>query len=585
VAMGGLAFAAQEGGRPFDASLAVDADADAAGGDVRLSALDLAVGPARLSGHGRLLGLRGDAPRAEGVELTAHGLDLEALAALAPPLRRALGAATVAGPIGLTVRGGGTAGAQRIALALDLGPVRLAVPGELAKAAGAPASLQATLDLAGGSRVRYDAALDLVGVDLRPGGTLAKGPGDTLTLAARGTARSAGGATEAAVEALALDLAGQRLSGRATVTRGPAGKGLRFDAEAHGERLDLDRLLIPTPKPAPGAPDKPATVFQASAFAGLSGTAALQLGALRTSGVEARDVVAKLEVAEDQLTLTQARLAAFGGKVKADGSRVALARAGQPVELKLEVNGAAGRELLGLLTKHDLLDGRIDAKVALSGRGLSAKALLPSLSGDLGGLLAGGLFKGIDVASAVTAPLAARLPFVAKAVGSLAGKGTSLGRELAFSLAVADGKARVTRPLTLDTGRGLLTLEGGTIGLDGALDLSASLALSAEAVAALTLGKVKLGAPLPIAFRLVGPAASPRLEGLALDGAVKTLAAAAAGAVLKEAGVDLGASKAQAEAKVAEARAQAEAEANQAAAAAKKRLEDEAKKRLKDLFK
>ena len=141
VAATGLAFAAQEGGKPFDVALEVDADGDAVAGDVRLGKLDLAVGPAALAGRGRLLGLRGDAPRAEGLELTARGLDLEALAALAPPLRRALGGATVAGPIGLTVRGGGTAGAQRVTLAVDLTPVRLAVPGELTKAAGAPATL------------------------------------------------------------------------------------------------------------------------------------------------------------------------------------------------------------------------------------------------------------------------------------------------------------------------------------------------------------------------------------------------------------------------------------------------------------
>jgi len=373
------------------------------------------------------------------------------------------------------------------------------------------------------------------------------------------------------------------------VTSGPAKGGvspLRFDASARGERLDLDRLLIPTPPAAPGtpAPTPAPKTYDPKAFAGLSGRATLDLASVRSEGVEARDVALQIDVAEDQITLSRARLAAFGGTVKADGSRVTLARGGQPVQLQLEVAGVGGKELLGRLGKRDLLDGRLDAKVALTGQGLSAKALLPSLSGNLGGALAGGVFKGMDIASAVTGPLAKKLPFAARAVEGAVAKGTSLGRELAFSLTVADGKARLARPLSLDTGRGLLTVEG-TIGLDGVLDLPATLALSPEAVSALTLGKVKLPGPLPIAFRLVGPAGSPRLEGLALDGAVKALAAGAAGAVLKEAGVDVGAAKAQAEAKVAEARATAEAEAKRVAEEARKRLADEAKKKLKDLFK
>ncbi len=585
----GLAFAALETGRPFDVTLALDLAGDAAKGDLTIGKLDLAFGPAALTGSGHLLGLAGDAPKVEGLQITGRNLDLEALAALAPPLRKALGDAVVAGPIGLSVRGAGGAGAQRVTLDVDLTPVRLAVPHQLAKAAGAPASLKVSADVAGGSRVRFDAALDLAGLDLRPGGTLAKAPGQPLALAARGTARAAAGATEVALEAVTLDLLADRLTGTAKVaTAGSGGKAtLRFDAAVQGERLDLDKLLLPTPKdarPAP-APAPAAAPPDPKAFAGLAGTATARLALLRSEGVDVKDVVLKLDVAEDQVTLTEARLGVFGGTVKADGTTVALARDGQPVTLKLDLKDVAAKGLITALSTYDVLDGKLDAKVELSGKGLTPKKLLGSLNGSLGGLLAGGVLRGTDLVAGVTGPLSKKLPFAAKAVdgGGAAGaggaRGTPLGKELPFDLAVADGKARFTKPLAVETGRGTLKLEGG-FGLDGALALPATLALSPETVATLTLGKVKVAEPLPIGFTVAGPAWKPRVEDLKLDGAVKSLATAAATGALGKAGVDVGAVKEQA----ADAKAKAAAEAKQAAEDAKKKLQEEAKKKLKGLF-
>jgi len=276
--------------------------------------------------------------------------------------------------------------------------------------------------------------------------------------------------------------------------------------------------------------------------------------------------------------------------VKADGTQVALARAGQPVTLKLDLAGVGGQELLGTLKKLDILDGTLDAKVELSGKGLTAKALTQSLTGSLGGVLAGGLFKGMDLLSGVTGPLVSKLPFAAKALEGPGGRGTPLGKALPFNLAVSDGKAKLVKPITLDTGHGPIVIEGA-FGLDGTLDMPATLSLSPEAVSALTLGRVKLTAPLPLGFKLVGPAWKPRLEGLALDGAVKTLAAAAATSALAQAGVDTAAlqeraknAKAEAQQAAADARAKAEAEAKKGAADATKKLEAEAKKRLKGLF-
>jgi AsmA protein len=110
--------------------------------------------------------------------------------------------------------------------------------------------------------------------------------------------------------------------------------------------------------------------------------------------------------------------------------------------------------------------------------------------------------------------------------------------------------------------------------------MPATLALSPEAVSALTLGRVKVTEPVPIGFRLGGPAWRPRVEGLVLDGAVKALVTAAATGALGKAGIDAGAVQEKAK----DVKAGAEAGARKAADDAKQKLEEAAKEKLKGLF-
>jgi AsmA protein len=127
----------------------------------------------------------------------------------------------------------------------------------------------------------------------------------------------------------------------------------------------------------------------------------------------------------------------------------------------------------------------------------------------------------------------------------------------------------------------VLSLDGG-VRLDGMLEMPATLALAPELVARLTGGRAKPTAPLPVTFRLGGPAWSPRVEGLALDAAVKAIVnQAAAGALGRAVGVEGAGSVEDVAAKK---RAEAEARAKDEAERAKKKVEDEAKKRLKGLF-
>ncbi len=565
-----LAFAGQAGGKRLDASLDANLTADPRAGDLNLQKLELVIGPAALSGHGKASGLLGASPKVEGLEITSRGLDPAVLTEYYPPLRKQMGGAVVAGPVGLSIRGQGSAQAQRIDVRVDLTPVRLEVPHQLDKAAGAPMVLAAGADAAqGGGRIRFDGNLDLAGVDLRPGGTVAKKPGDPLSVKVAGAYQKAGNGLEVAISQLVVNLLGDPLNGKGNVKLAGAGKSrtTRFDAELTGDRLDLDRLLLPTP---PGAKkpkaEKPAPSQPSSAFAGLSGEARLKLGLLRVKSTDARNVLATVKVQEDTITLEQAQLQAFGGTVNAAGTLVRLAHPNEPFKVVTKVKGIEAAQALGLFTQQKVLSGGLNADLELNGPGLGRTDLLKALSGVIEGDIKDGAFHGKDLMASVAAPLAGKLPFAKKVAE---GGSTSLGKDLPFSIKIADGVAQLTKPIKIDTGQGQLELAGG-VGLDGRLQMPATANLAPELIARITGGKVKPSGPVPLTFKLAGAATSPRIDGLSVDAAAKSLASqAVTGGIGKALGLGQG-------------RDQAGTEGKQESP--KKQLENEAAKKLKGLF-
>lgn len=578
-----LAFAGQEGGKKLDASLDADLDADAEKGDLRIGKLELTAGPVGLTGHGAATGLRGDAPRVEGLEIVSRGLDLAELTAYYPPLRKQLGDNVVAGPIGLSLKGSGGQAAQSLELRVDLGPVRLAIPRQLAKAAGAPMALVARADLAQqGGLVRFDATADLAGVDLRPGGSVAKKPGDPMSARAAGTYRKAGAEQQVELTRLDLDLLGDALAGKAKVALGGTKERptTRFDAELSGQKLDLDRLLIPAPEPAP-APPKGAEAskpLDPKTFAGLSGTASVRLGLLRMKQQDLRDVVLKVKVVEDAVTLEEARLVAFGGNVSAAGTAVKLAHPEEPFKIDVNMKGVEGEQMLALFSKRKVIGGKLDAALQLTGKGTSLDPIKQSATGSLTGDLRDGAFFGKDLVAAVAAPIASKLPFAGGRVTE--GGSTSLGKQLGFAFQIANGVAKLTKPIKVQTGDNALSFDGG-VRLDGTLQMPTTLELGPEVIAKITGGRAKMSAPIPVTFNLAGPAWSPRLDGLSLDGAVQAIAKQAA---TSAAGKLLGDKAGAAGADLEKQKAAAEQKARDEAQKRKQQLEEEARKKLKGLF-
>jgi len=534
----GLAFVGQQGDRRIDASLDADLSADAGAGDLSIQRLLLKVGRGELAGHGRATGLRGGAPRIEDLEITSHDLDPAAILSLWPPATKQLGGVVLAGPVGLSLRGGGGADAQRLELKLDLTPVRLEVPHQLQKAAGGTLVLTAVADAEqGGDRVRFEASVDLGGVDLRPGGSVAKKPGDPLAVKLVGNYRRAGDELQLVLSELALNLLGGPLTGKGQVELAGTGAAhtARFDAELSGERLDLDRLLLssspqkraaqPAERKAEGGASTPAAQNGgAGAWAGLSGEARLRLGVLKAKGAEARNVAARVTVRDDAVTLELAHLDAFGGSVDAAGTSAHLVRPDGPFKAQVHLKGIDSEQAAALFSKKRVLSGTLDADLELSGVGTDQARMEKTAQGTLQGHLRKGVFHGKDLIGAALGSLADKLPFAKKLAE---GGETSLGEDLPFAFHIADGEAKLDKPLQVQTGQGVVELGGG-VGLDGTLNMPTRVALSPEAVGKLTGGKVKPEAPIPVTFKLVGPTSSPGIEGLSVDAAARSIAARAA---------------------------------------------------------
>ncbi|MGZ5959246.1 MAG: AsmA family protein, partial [Myxococcaceae bacterium] len=182
----GVRFAGT-GASPVDLTVDTDLDGNAESGDLDIRTLAIALGQAGITGHGRVKALASEKPSIENFEIVGHDLDPAVIARSFPAVAKAL-KGQAAGPIGLSIRGAGTQTAPSLDVTLDFTPVRLAIPQQLAKAAGAPMKLVTHLRGAGKNAYRFEGDLDLAGADLRPGQLLDKPPGKPMALSLKGSA-------------------------------------------------------------------------------------------------------------------------------------------------------------------------------------------------------------------------------------------------------------------------------------------------------------------------------------------------------------------------------------------------------------
>src|SRR5207244_4157326 len=216
--------------------------------------------------------------------------------------------------------------AQALELKLDFTPVKLAVPATLTKAAGAAMTIVAHAKgaAAGSGPLRFDARIDLLGVDLRPGKSVYKAPGQRLDVALDGTrtTNKSSSSPEQKIELsdLKAHILDDEVEGHGSLEMKGAGakQTTRFELSLESSHLDLDKMLLPSEK-------KEKKPLDPKTFAGLSGHAAVKIDRLRMSKQDMTNIVADVTMVEDAIKVNKADLKAFGGNVTAGGTEVNLA--------------------------------------------------------------------------------------------------------------------------------------------------------------------------------------------------------------------------------------------------------------------
>ncbi|HSN14174.1 MAG TPA: AsmA-like C-terminal region-containing protein, partial [Anaeromyxobacteraceae bacterium] len=371
----------------------------------------------------------------------------------------------------------------------------------------------------------------------------------------------------------------------------------RFDLAAEIDRVDVDRLLMPSGpakdaspaakgSPAAGkkaaaakagppaareaaAPEKPAAkkAKSGSVYAGIAGKASLRIGQVIAQKQKMTDVRVAVAMKEDEVTVQEGRLGLWEGVLSVAGTRARLAPADMPFDLVAKMERVSVESALAAFTDKKVLSGRLDADVKLSGKGEDAEKIKKALGGTIEGKLLDGQFHGKDLIGEVTGPIVKAIPALRTKVTT--GGTTRLGKVLPVSLRVHDGKADFQKPLEFEDRGATIKAQGGFT-LDGEMDMPVTLTLSPAAATDLTGGKAKMDEPLPFGFKLVGKAWSPRPAGLDVMPAVKVIGAKlATAAVGKALGAPAEAAKEKAAEKVQDAT---------------KALQEGAAKKLKGLF-
>ena len=514
---------------PVDVSLDTDLDGNAETGDLDIRTLAIALGPAGITGHGRVKGLTTERPSVEGFEIVGHDLDPAVLSRSFPALAKAV-RGEVAGPVGLTIRGAGTQTAPSLDVTLDFTPVRLAIPEQLSKAAGAPMKLIAHLRGAGKNAYRFAADLDLAGADLRPGLLLDKPPGKTLALSLTGTA-SRGGKTDVKLDQWTIKALEDTISGTASVAMEGEGKHATtaFTLDARAPKLDADALLL-SGNESSAKPPPPQPAADPHRFEGMRGKIHAEVASLVFHKVPWKNLLLDATMQDDLITVQRLSMDAAGGQVRLDGTSVRIGPMEKPWDLKLAVKSLDLEQALTFAGKGRPFAGVFDGKISLAGKGTTMSALEKTLDGTVNGDLKHGAFLGADLVSAVAGPLAKALPFATKSLG---GSGrTPLGDDVALSLAVDNGVAKLTKPLEVHLPQAAINLGGG-VSLSGMLALAGTVALTPETIKTLTGGKVMPSESIPLALSLSGPAWAPQISGLDIQPAALTIAKLAGASALK----------------------------------------------------
>ena len=244
---------------------------------------------------------------------------------------------------------------------------------------------------------------------------------------------------------------------------------LRYELQA--DRIDLDRYRAAPAGPAgPAGPAADAAVAPAAsrtapdasggtgdgaptgdaqagaiaapaALAGADTAGSVRIGTLKVAGVDAGNVAATIASGNGRVEIERLTGSLFGGVLDASAT---LGEAGRHA-LRLQLTGADAGMALRELAGRDVLDGRGNLSLDVTGDGRTLAALERSLDGTAALALRDGALKGVDLAEVlrrVRQALAAARGSGAAIERSTGGSDTTAFSSLEASFVIRDGVAR-----------------------------------------------------------------------------------------------------------------------------------------------
>jgi AsmA protein len=286
--------------------------------------------------------------------------------------------------------------------------------------------------------------------------------GETATLAVRGRAD------------------GSALQAKLTATRF-APLALRYELQA--DRVDLDRYRAAPAGPAAAAPvtggaapdgsggtddsarpgdSQAGAIVAPAALAGVDTDGSVRIGTLKVAGIDASNVVATIASGNGRVDFKRLTATIFRGTLDASAT---LGEAGRHA-LRLQLTGADAGMALRELAGRDVLDGRGNLSLDVTGDGRTLAALERSLDGTAALALRDGALKGVDLAEVlrrVRQAMAAARGGGSAIERSTDGDDTTAFSSLDASFVIRDGVARnddldLRSPLLRVSGSGRIDL-------------------------------------------------------------------------------------------------------------------------------
>jgi AsmA protein len=166
------------------------------------------------------------------------------------------------------------------------------------------------------------------------------------------------------------------------------------------DKLDLDRYLPPATTATggdraalPTPTGSPAAVFNRLGQLDLQST--INVTALTLGGVVAERVALALRARDGRIAMSPITAGLYGGTAEAD-VQIDARSADPRLELEFGLDGVAAGPLLGALSRHETVDGRLKMSGNLSGSVAGGEALLRSLNGRLRVAMGAGALRGIN---------------------------------------------------------------------------------------------------------------------------------------------------------------------------------------------